>query len=417
MFTKSVDRYRQLVDGAPDDIELRHALADTLNWMGESYREGGQLEDAVATYNEALKFQTELAAESPADSTIHVDLARSRYNRALALRDLNRLEDAEQDLRQSIQILDRPGPSDPAWQQGLARSRVNLGILLSDTERIVEANQEYLAAITLLEKLEEQNPQSPEYRAELAKAWMNRGNLLFGEHVRNAIGDPDPLATAEATFRLSVDKLRTLTSQFSNVPQYRKDLANSLNGLGAVLSQREQPADADHAWREAAGELESLIVRSPKVAEYHALLAQIHYNLALLHRRDPDSKPLIDFLRDAVAGQRRAIALSPTNVLYERTLATYERPYSRVLVDSGDYVAAAEIAEQLATHAADDPRQVYAAARVLAECAVAAEQDSALDANQLAERVNRYRAAATRLLESCRKRGLAINPDDFPGLE
>ena len=420
MGLKAQDRYQQLADQSPQDLNHLHGLAKTLVLLGETYRESGQLPKAISAYEQAMQLQTEFAAKAAPDPLHGAEFARTLYNRGLALRDLNRLDEAEQDLRQSIDLLEksrRERQQDATIQQDQARARINLGILLRATKRPKEANDEYVAAIILLEELEEQHPQAADYRFELATALMNRANLLLSDPSKNSPANDEILETVEATYKSSVDKLRKLSSQYSNVPRYRKELANSLNGLGAALSTMGQDKKAEEAWLAAAEELKLLVERRPTVAEYSAALAQVNFNLAYLHRDDPpDATEHESFLRVAVAQQRKAHELSPKNVIYLRTLRTCERALSRVLVDRGKHVAAAEVAHQLALRSADDVSFLYAAAKVLAQCAVVAELDPMLDANHLSEYVNRYRTKATVLVITCQKQGLTIKPEDFPGI-
>lgn len=419
MYLKARLRYQQLAAASPADPTSLQKLAETLTGLGESYRDGGQLQEAIEAYDESLEYHAKFATRSQPDAFQDADTARALYSRALALRLLNRTAEAEQDLRQSIELLERSLsalPQEAAFRQGLARSRINLGILLRATARPNDAHREYLAAIDLLTGLEQQHPQNADYRLELATALMNRANLLLTDHPRNELRIEDALSQAKANYRTAIDKLGTLVSQYSNVPRYRKELANSLNGLGAVLSQLGETDEAKRSWLDAVEAIKQLVTRSPDVAEYYFLLAQTTHNLAYLQRDNPDTTEVEMLLRQAVEAQNRAIALSPTNVLYARTMRNYERTLSRVLVDRGKHVDAAEVAQHLAAHAADDAQLLYAAAKVLAKCAIVAEQDSSLSANRRSRLIDRYRLKVTELLTVCRQKGLAITPEDFPGV-
>lgn len=421
---KTRDRYQQLVDESPQDLKHLHGLAKTLNSLGETYRESGQLPKAIAAYDQAMLHQSEVAARAAPDPLHGAEFARTLYNRGLTLRELNRVDEAEHDLRQSIELSEKAlsGRRDDATiQQDLARARINLGVLLRATKRTKEAGGEYVAAIGLLEGLEKQYPQNADYRLELATALMNRANLLLADVTPNASANDETkalLAEVETTYESSVERLRKLSSQYANVPRYRTELANSLNGLGAARSNMGQRKKAEEAWLAAAEELKTLITRRPTVAEYYAHLAQVRFNLAYLHRDDPPEKTEHEsFLQDAVDQQRKANDLSPNNVPYLRSLKSYERALSRLLAERGKHAAAAEVAQQLVKRSADDPSFLYAAAKVLVQCAVAAESDSTLDANLRSAYIKRYRERAAELVTTCRNQGLTIKPEDFPGID
>jgi tetratricopeptide (TPR) repeat protein len=394
------------------------AIIETLNWLGESYRENGEPEKAIRAYEQALQYQSTLASTSTVDSFRNADKARLLYNRALARRDLNQKEEAEKDLRQSMDLLQQSlsvRRTEPAFLQGLARSRINLGILLRGMNREKDANQEYLAAIELLHELERRFPRNADYRLELATVWMNRGNLLVSDQARQ-LGLEKPLEVAEASYRSSVDMLRNLVSEYSNVPRYRKELANSLNGLGAVLSQAGANEQAEQTWVDCANVLKELIARSPKVAEYHNQLALTTRNLAYLHRDDSEMTELVALLRETVERQRNAVSLSPTNVLYAQALGNYERSFARTLVGGGNHAEAAEVARQLAGRSTRDAKNLYAAASVFAQCAVVAEKDSTLNEVARSKTMQRYREEATQLINACQQLGQVIRPEDFPGM-
>lgn len=426
---KARDRYQQLVDESPHELNHLRGLALTLDSLGETYRESGQLPKAISAYEQTMRRQSEFAAHAVPDPLHGAEFARTLYNRGLALRDLNRLEEAEQDLKQSIELSEKSlgeRPQDATIQQNLARARINLGILLRDKKRTKDAADEYAAAIQLLEGLEKQYPQVADYQSELATAFMNRANLLWEDvkqHAPELSRSVTPenkvaLELVETTYQSSIDRLRKLTSQYANVPRYRSELANSLNGLGAVLSTMSQNAKAEEAWQAAAKELATLIARRPTVAEYYARLAQVKFNLSYLHRADPAGAVAHElFLQEAVEQQRKANDLSPNNVPYLRTLKTFERALSRLLAERGKHAAAAEVAQQLVNRSADDASFIYAAAKVLVQCAAAAESDSTLDANLRSGYIKRYRERAAELVTTCRNKGLQIKPEDFPGID
>jgi len=334
VYGKARQVYEQLVATAPEEARYHQGLTETLNWLGENYRESGQLEQAVATYEEALTHQEALAARTPSEPHYRAEVARSLYNRALALRDLNRTMEAEQDLRRSISLLSQclaERANHATFRQGLARSRANLGILLRASGSASDADREYLAAIELLQTLQGEFPRSTEYRLELATVLMNRANLLLADAPRKELQLAEPWTEAERSYRASVGIFRELSAEYGNVPKYRKELANSLNGLGAVLVQSGRTAEAEQTWTDSAAELTALIERTPNVAEYQHLLAQTTHNLAYLHRRDADTSRLISLLRSAVEYAQRARELSPQNALYARTLETFQRTLDRLL--------------------------------------------------------------------------------------
>ncbi|MBI2480937.1 MAG: serine/threonine protein kinase, partial [Planctomycetia bacterium] len=237
VYRRACDRYRQLLTTSPDHLAYRHGWAEALNWLGESFRESGRPAEAIATYEEAMAQLLQLAQRANDASLYQADIARSHYNRALARIDLQMHAEAEQDLRRSIDMLTAvtgaSAESEPV-RQSLARSHANLGILLRATERAAEGYQHYLQATAIYQSLTDRAPRKSEYRLERAVALNNLANLLYGDLRRQELGLSDGPEQASAAYETAINILRDLVREFANVPRYRKELANSLNGLGAV---------------------------------------------------------------------------------------------------------------------------------------------------------------------------------------
>lgn len=420
MFLRARRRYDQMVEASPANSIAKQKLAETLTSLGESYRENGKLAAALDAYGESMRHQADLSQSSATNPAMQANSARTLYCRSLALLALNRTGEAEQDLRGSIELLKRSlgyQSSNADLRQGLARSHINLGVLLRSTNRPKEALPEYSAAIGLLAGLEKVEPQKVDYRFELATARMNLANALQADVGQNQLGVSDPGGEAEINYRLSIKSLSELSDEFANIAKFRKELANSWNGLGALLLRLTQTDKAEEAWQKAAEEAQELVSRRPDVADYHALLARTTFNLAFLQQDEAQAPRRAELLTKAVSAQSKAVALSPTNVQYLQTLQIHERSLARVLIKIGKYAEAAETAEQLASHARNDPQQLYAAATILAQSAMLADRNMALDALLRSEVVQRYRSKVQSLLATCRQHKITLNREELPGID
>lgn len=332
-YRRAISLYQELITASPDELEYRRGWVEAFNWLGESFRESGQPAEAITAYEEAIFGLEQVAKGSADDSRYMVDIARSHYNRALARIDLEQHADAEADLRLSIKILEElrgnEAPNDRA-RQSLARSHANLGILLRATQRSVEGYQQSLQATAIYQSLTDDKPGEPEYRLEQALALNNLANLLLADQRSGELGIEDLNEQASSVSEKSVGILSQLVQEYANVPQYRKELANSLNGLGAIRLAGKAFDAAERSWQSAAEELKSLVDQSPDVAEYYALLAQTTFNLAYLSHQQKRVEDRVKLLGEAIDLQRRAAALSPANVQFEKTLKSYEQTASRL---------------------------------------------------------------------------------------
>jgi tetratricopeptide (TPR) repeat protein len=169
------------------------------------------------------------------------DLARAYMNRGVAQRSIPDLNAAIQDYDAAIAIMDGlrlalepQGQWNPEYRNDLASAYMNRGNAQQGVADLNAAIQDYGTAIEIMEGLRVQlQPQGqwiPEYRHILAKAFMNRGVARQGVPDLNAaIQDYDAAIAI-------MDGLRAnLEPQGQWNPQYRNDLALARANLAEAL--------------------------------------------------------------------------------------------------------------------------------------------------------------------------------------
>jgi tetratricopeptide (TPR) repeat protein len=320
------------------------------------------------------------------------DLARTLYNRGLLLFQTGAVEDAREDFDRAVQLLSLAAgadPGEPLFRQGLARCHINLGILDRDQKKPVDALQHYGQAISLLEDLVRESPGKEMYGFELAQAQMNRGNLLLVSRNEVAIVQQDPIAAAQASFNEAIRNLDLLARSYPNVPDYRIQLANSLNGLGGVHQAADRPEDARAAWEQARDEFMRLLHDVGPSADVHSRLGLTLANLARLEAPD---RPLdrIASLRDAWNHQRQAQQLNPAST----SIASYLRRHGAALTTAyllaGDHEAAVQQAEETVRIPGSGADDWHRAAQWITEAAAKCQQDARLESEQRDQRVDDY---------------------------
>jgi tetratricopeptide (TPR) repeat protein len=320
----------------------REGLAETLNWLGELYREQGhRLDDAERVYRRALAIQSELAAESPARADYRRLQARALFNLGIVQMDTGRREEARRDYDRAIELLRGAGAdkhADPAYRHELARCRINRGLLLQENGRLDAAEPDFRQAINLLRQLTLQRRFI--YRLELAVACNNLGNLLAETN-----------RPAEA--RQAHEEALALTGQlvvfFPARPEYRRELGLTHNSLGAVVWSRESPAAAEAHWRQARDVFAGLVREFGDVAEYQAHLGQTTGNLGwLLSEQKKHAAARAEFER-AVPCYRAALKANPAHPAYLRGLRQQYQALAETCLQMGDPKAAAAAAKDLAS--------------------------------------------------------------------
>lgn len=325
-YRQAVDKFASLASQFPDEPRYRQRCAASWNWLGESLRETSQLPDAEDAYDQAIALRRQLARERPADGAVLGELSRSIYNLGLLLSVSDRREEAESKYREAIEILTSvPAGAEQrvARQQDLARCHLNLGIVLKAKEDTTGADAAYRRAIELLAQLIDEDDSEPEFRFEWATASMNRANLLYLSRNKAELGALG-LPEARQMYGDAIRGLELIVVKFPNVPKYRVQLANCLNGLGSAEFVSKDIDASRSAWEAARGHFEELISRDPQmtlVAEYESKLALVLGNLAYV----AEGEEAVRLLERAVVHQKLACDANPQNSQYQRFLENHQR--------------------------------------------------------------------------------------------
>jgi serine/threonine protein kinase len=341
-YKAAITVYERVRQGDPGNVQLARLIADEHDWLGEAYRFAEQLEEAERRFQQAIAEQTAVLSREPS-AALRGELARTYNNRALMRRQMGQDEAALADVNRGIELLDearRSAPAEVDLRQGLARCRINRGMILKRSRQPVAALADYAAAEQLLEQLVRDVDDDREFRFELAKALLNRGNLLFDHRKDTVFADRDALGESFSAFDRARGLLLALADAYRGMDEYRHQLANTYNGLGAWYQVREAPRDAEQAYEQARRLLSELVEESPRSPDLHSRLAIACANLASLNTADSGaasdsngpqggSKRKIVLLETAVDHQSRALELAPKLGDYPELLRRHRAALAR----------------------------------------------------------------------------------------
>lgn len=198
----AIHRFEKLANDHPGMPEHRQALAYAHNYMGETLRlwsEKKQLSPppdarskAAKEYDNAIRLQQTLHSERPQDARYQKELARSHYNRGILRFYTGNSKLSESDFREAIRLLEplvtmdaepQTNDEDPP-SHDLARAYNNLGVLLRSEGQLEEGQEYSERSIRILKELVAKDPDSWEYRVELATFY---NNLAFSLYDKNDI--------------------------------------------------------------------------------------------------------------------------------------------------------------------------------------------------------------------------------------
>jgi serine/threonine-protein kinase len=240
-----------------------------------------------------------------AQDTIDAMLARWRYQRLapLARHEHARREMLEVALKLCQGLLvQNPQEAGVRWRTGRARREVaDISALLGRTD---EARQEYRQAIALLEPLVREPSGDPVHRRELADAYNNVGNLLA-----HANQMPD----AEKAYDQALDLLTNLPREVSREDDMLVREAAARDNLGIIYTATGRQPQAITAHQRAEAVYQSLVKREPGNVSYLQSLAASENNLGSVYRSVGQNEKAEEAIRAAWVVLTKLHADSPTD--------------------------------------------------------------------------------------------------------
>jgi tetratricopeptide (TPR) repeat protein len=275
-YQKAIAGFSSLAAAYPHKPDYRQALANSYNWLGETYRT--QLEtrpEAEKAYQNALRLQQDLVRQNPANGQFRRELARTHYNRGILRYVLGHLDQSESDFQAAIGLLNPLAEAAPASgaAQELARALNDLGNLMRKQNRLAEARGYYERAIRLHEGLLKSEPNNREYKQELATFCNNLALLLL---------DQRQLDLAVQRNRQALSLIEELASP---APSLATELAGAHN-LRCQMLEIEKSDQAEAECRESFDIIEGLL-RAQGTSDHpriQLLLRDLGYNYLDLAR-------------------------------------------------------------------------------------------------------------------------------------
>jgi serine/threonine protein kinase/tetratricopeptide (TPR) repeat protein len=248
----------------------------------------------------------------------------------------------------------RQKPGESAVEAERGRAYWRLALVRSEMGEKEAALKDYERAQTIFGQLVANFPAVPEYRKELARSLNNLGLLLRDLGQRSA---------AEQAYRRALEIKEKLAADFPTVPDYRHELASTFNNLGILLRDLGQWAAAENAWRRALEIREKLAADFPTVPDYRQELATSLNNLGVLLRDLGQWAAAENAWRRTLEIRKKVAADFPTVPQARLELAGSHHNLGVVLKESGQlpaaeqsYRRALEIQERLVADFATVPQ-------------------------------------------------------------
>jgi serine/threonine protein kinase len=306
LLDETLQYYRRFIDEAGDDPTLRADLATTYGKIGALNDQMGLAGEAFAAHESAIELLEKLVADQPASADYRQRLAVCRNNLALSLARAGRTDEARRTYQQAIDAqrkLAAEQPTDRRLRADLARSHNNLGSLERETGDAARAAASFREAIRLAEAAAQTVKDDAESQRSLAAAYNNLASL----------GESDG-AQAVELYEKAAECQRSAVRLKPAQLQHRRELATTLNNLGAALAKTGRVDEAAKAYDEAIDRQQELLRLAPLERTYRRDLAVTYNNLGLVYAGRKQADLAERCFRNALGFQQQLVAEQPDDL-------------------------------------------------------------------------------------------------------
>jgi tetratricopeptide (TPR) repeat protein len=270
--------------------------------------------------------------------------------------------EAQACLERAIEIqknLLREHPAVAEYRASLARASLNLGQLWRQTDRPAEALASYERARDIAEQLSRDHPAKAEYRDLLASAYQNVGWI----HVISSRP-----AEALASYERARELYEGLAREHRSHTEYSSDLASILVDLGTVQITTGHQAQSLPLFERAQDLLEELIRDHPNDLGLQSRLGKLLDNRGIALAETGRHREAEGAFLEAIAHQRKAYDKAPQVSQYRRYLSSHYHNLARVRRAVGRAAEAVDAALERRKLQPGDPDELYSVACDLALC-------------------------------------------------
>jgi serine/threonine-protein kinase len=315
-FQEALALERPLVEEVPNSSAETRELGTLLNDLGLLYFQRRRLQQAQHTFDEALAVCEERARQHSEDPDNRKLIAQTCHRLAAVHRVADRPQQAEDFSRRALQTqqaLVRDFPKVADYQYGLATIWQGRGNAFYFSGRLDEAAGAWKQAVAAYEPVVKDHPEMVEARQGLAGALDNLGV---------ALERTNQMKDAEAVRDRGRQLFEGLAREYPKVPEYRFELAMCWDNLGNLRDALGRPTEAEAAYAKALELYERLVAEQPGEAPYRHHLASCFNNLGILHQATDRPARAEEYYRKAIAVGEALVQASPQVPEFQATLTS-----------------------------------------------------------------------------------------------
>ncbi|MCA9238526.1 MAG: protein kinase, partial [Planctomycetales bacterium] len=327
-------RLQSLLESQPRNPEFAALLAYGWGLEGERLRQSGDFAGAEACFDRGvnlLRSALELPLDNEKRRDLKLRLARSLNQRAaIRAEALWHFDPARADYAEAREIFGeeyrlRPELSDVGWM--LVQTMRKQAELLARGNEIDEAKKVYAKAIDQLAAIEQQYPNVPHYRQEMAE-------LLFG---LAGLQSPDSTAKTQVSalerIEPAVRIMENLTQQAPDRTDWKLALARYRGALGAVYMQRGRFDEGKRQFDQALDALGELSENAIRNVDNLNNLASLTYAIGLQLASAGQQDDALDVFNQARQQYEQVRTVAPAFSAAAQAIANVHLRRAEILID------------------------------------------------------------------------------------
>jgi tetratricopeptide (TPR) repeat protein len=349
-YQRSVDILEALQARSPDDHRLQQVLVTSYSKLASVMRALGDTAAALEIYGRAETLGERLQSSTPSRRTL-IDLASIHDYKARTLTQMSRVQESLESNRKALninRILLAGNPADIDMRSNVATNHATLGINLARLERLPEAVNEFRKSVEMRERLIADHPNNARLLRQLIIAYSHLGDAL-GSPTRSSLKDYDG-AAAICNKMLAIAE--DLARQDPSDRRVQMDVMFSLLRVANVTSVKDRPAALLH-FRRALQIGQELAKGDPKNATLQLNLAFVYDRIGDLEMSARNLVPALAHLREAVQLCEQLLARDTRNQDLRLQMIESAGKYAVAQARAGNRNEALQYPDRLQTLATD----------------------------------------------------------------